>query len=94
MVLNEFVAFQQLGSMISSMDYRTGMICAISPSAGFAISPALESAFQASRSYALKRKSTLARLVFKGHVRRCGGKLISAMVVGPESHFLYFRGGS
>lgn len=30
LVLNEFVAFQQLGSMISSMDYRTGMICAIS----------------------------------------------------------------
>ena len=81
LVLNEFVAFQQLGSMISSMDYRTGMICAISL-CGFANFSSLGICVSGIAVLCPEKKSTLARLVFKAMLGGVAASLISAMTVG------------
>ena len=81
LVLNEFVAFQQLGSMISSMDYRTGMICAISL-CGFANFSSLGICVSGIAVLCPEKKSTLARLVFKAMLGGVAVSLISAMTVG------------
>ena len=77
LVLNEFVAFQQLGSMISSMDYRTGMICAISL-CGFANFSSLGICVSGIAVLCPEKKSTLARLVFKAMLGGVAVSLISA----------------
>ena len=81
LVLNEFVAFQQLGGMISSMDYRTGMICAISL-CGFANFSSLGICVSGIAVLCPEKKSTLARLVFKAMLGGVAASLISAMTVG------------
>ena len=81
LVLNEFVAFQQLGSMISSMDYRTGMIFAISL-CGFANFSSLGICVSGIAVLCPEKKSTLARLVFKAMLGGVAVSLISAMTVG------------
>ena len=86
LVLNEFVAFQQLGSMISSMDYRTGMICAISL-CGFANFSSLGICVSGIAVLCPEKKSTLARLVFKAMLGGVAVSLISAMVVGLVTLF-------
>ena len=86
LVLNEFVAFQQLGSMISSMDYRTGMICAISL-CGFADFSSLGICVSGIAVLCPEKKSTLARLVFKAMLGGVAVSLISAMVVGLVTLF-------
>ena len=86
LVLNEFVAFQQLGSMISSMDYRTGMICAISL-CGFANFSSLGICVSGIAVLCPEKKSTLARLVFKAMLGGVAVSLIGAMVVGLVTLF-------
>ena len=86
LVLNEFVAFQQLGSMISSMDYRTGMICAISL-CGFANFSSLGICVSGIAVLCPEKKSTLARLVFKAMLGGVAVSLLSAMVVGLVTLF-------
>ena len=81
LVLNEFVAFQQLGGMISSMDYRTGMIFAISL-CGFANFSSLGICVSGIAVLCPEKKSTLARLVFKAMLGGVAVSLIGAMVVG------------
>ena len=86
LVLNEFVAFQQLGAMISSMDYRTGMICAISL-CGFANFSSLGICVSGIAVLCPEKKSTLARLVFKAMLGGVAVSLIGAMVVGLVTLF-------
>ena len=86
LVLNEFVAFQQLGSMISSMDYRTGMICAISL-CGFANFSSLGICVSGIAVLCPEKKSTLARLVFKAMLGGVAVSLIGAMVGGLVTLF-------
>ena len=86
LVLNEFVAFQQLGGMISSMDYRTGMICAISL-CGFANFSSLGICVSGIAVLCPDKKSTLARLVFKAMLGGVAVSLIGAMVVGLVTLF-------
>lgn len=86
LVLNEFVAFQQLGGMISSMDYRTGMICAISL-CGFANFSSLGICVSGIAVLFPEKKSTLARLVFKAMLGGVAVSLIGAMVVGLVTLF-------
>ena len=81
LVLNEFVAFQQLGGMISSMDYRTGMIFAISL-CGFANFSSLGICVSGIAVLCPEKKSTLARLVFKAMLGGVAVSLFSAMTVG------------
>lgn len=86
LVLNEFVAFQQLGGMISSMDYRTGMICAISL-CGFANFSSLGICVSGIAVLCPEKKSTLARLVLKAMLGGVAVSLIGAMVVGLVTLF-------
>ena len=86
LVLNEFVAFQQRGGMISSMDYRTGMICAISL-CGFANFSSLGICVSGIAVLCPEKKSTLARLVFKAMLGGVAVSLIGAMVVGLVTLF-------
>ncbi len=86
LVLNEFVAFQQLGGMISSMDYRTWMICAISL-CGFANFSSLGICVSGIAVLFPEKKSTLARLVFKAMLGGVAVSLIGAMVVGLVTLF-------
>ena len=55
LILNEFVAFQDLGSKLSSLDARTGMICAISL-CGFANLPAWVCVLEESACFVQKRE--------------------------------------
>ena len=72
--------------MISSMDYRTGMICAISL-CGFANFSSLGICVSGIAVLCPEKKSTLARLVFKAMLGGVAVSLIGAMVVGLVTLF-------
>lgn len=80
-VLNEFIAFQELGSMIKSLDPRTGLICAISL-CGFANFSSLGICVSGIAVLCPEKKSTLARLVFRAMLGGVLVSLLSAMLVG------------
>lgn len=86
LVLNEFVAFQQLGEMISTMDYRTGMICAISL-CGFANFSSLGICVSGIAVLCPEKKGVMARLVLKAMIGGIAVSLISALVVGLVTLF-------
>lgn len=81
LVLNEFVSFQQLGQVISSMDYRTGLICTISL-CGFANFSSLGICVSGIAVLCPEKKGTLAKLVFKAMLGGIAVSLLSAMIVG------------
>ncbi len=79
MVLNEFVAFGELGQIISSVDQRTGIIMAISL-AGFANISSI--GISGISIFCPKRRNEISDIAFKGMI---GGFLVSslsAMIVG------------
>ena len=81
MVLNEFVAFGDLGKIISSFDYRTGMIMAISL-AGFANISSIGICISCISIFCPERRPEISDIAFKGMI---GGFLVSslsAMIVG------------
>ena len=80
-VLNEFVAFGELGKIISSLDYRTGLVIAISL-AGFANISSIGICISGISIFCPERRSEISSIAFKGMV---GGFLVSslsAMIVG------------
>ncbi|MGL5635064.1 MAG: NupC/NupG family nucleoside CNT transporter [Sarcina sp.] len=79
--LNEFVSFAALGEVISSLDYRTGMMMSISL-CGFANLASIAICVAGIGSYAPERKGLLARLGFKSMFAGCAVSLLSAMIVG------------
>ena len=81
LVLNEFVAFQELGSMIQAMDPRTAMMCTISL-CGFANFSSLGICVSGIAVLCPEKKSTLARLVFRAMIGGVLVSIVSAMVVG------------
>lgn len=81
LVLNEFVAFQELGSVIASMDPRAGMICTISL-CGFANFSSLGICVSGIAVLCPEKKSTLARLVFKAMIGGIAVSIMSAMIIG------------
>ncbi len=81
LVLNEFVAFQELGQNIASMDPRTGMICAISL-CGFANFSSLGICVSGIAVLCPEKRSTLARLVFRAMLGGIAVSIMSAMIVG------------
>lgn len=81
LVLNEFIAFQDLGAVLSTLDPRTGMICAISL-CGFANLSSLGICVSGIAVLCPEKKSTLARLVFKAMLGGILVSLLSAMIVG------------
>ncbi|MDO5407474.1 MAG: nucleoside transporter C-terminal domain-containing protein [Eubacteriales bacterium] len=81
LVVNEFIAFQNLGQVLSSLDPRTGMICAISL-CGFANFSSLGICVSGIAVLCPEKKSTLARLVFRSMLGGILVSLLSAMIVG------------
>ena len=55
LIVNEFVAFQDLGKILSTLDYRTGIVCS-SPCADSQTFQALESVYPVLRCSARKRR--------------------------------------
>ncbi len=81
LILNEFVAFQDLGKTLSSMDYRTGLVTAISL-CGFANFSSLGICVSGIAVLCPEKRSTLSRLVFKAMIGGVFVSILSAMIVG------------
>lgn len=81
LVMNEFVAFQQLGEIISGMSQRTAMIATISL-CGFANFGSLGVCVSGISVICPEKRSTLARLVFKAMLGGIAVSLLSALIVG------------
>ena len=81
MVLNEFVAFGDLGNIIGSLDHRTAMVMAVSL-AGFANISSIGICISGISIFCPERRSEISDIAFKGMI---GGFLVSslsAMIVG------------
>lgn len=81
LVINEFVAFEQLGKIISNMDSRTAIMATISL-CGFANFSSLGICVSGIGILCPEKKSTLARLVFRAMIGGVAVSLLSAMTVG------------
>ena len=81
LVINEFVAFEQLGKIISGMDPRTAIMATISL-CGFANFSSLGICVSGIGILCPEKKSTLARLVFRAMIGGVAVSLLSAMTVG------------
>ncbi len=81
LVMNEFVAFQQLGNMISQMSQRTAMIVTISL-CGFANFGSLGVCVSGIAVICPEKRSTLARLVFKAMLGGVAVSILSSLIVG------------
>lgn len=81
LVLNEFVAFGQLGEILSSLDYRTGLMMAISL-CGFANISSMGICITGISVFCPEKKNQLAKLAFRGMVGGFLVSLLSALVVG------------
>ena len=81
LILNEFVAFQDLGAIIGTLDARTAMICAISL-CGFANISSLGICVSGIAVLCPEKRSTLSRLVFKAMLGGVLVSILSAMIVG------------
>ena len=81
LILNEFVAFQDLGSVIQELDFRTSMICSISL-CGFANISSLGICVSGIAVLCPEKKSTLSRLALKAMIGGVFVSILSAMIVG------------
>lgn len=81
LVLNEFVAFQQLGQILSTLDPRTGMVITISL-CGFANFSSLGICLAGITILCPDKRSVLARLVFRGMLGGAAVSILSAMIIG------------
>lgn len=81
LVLNEFVAFDQLGKIIGSMDERTAMMLSISL-AGFANISSMGISVSAISVFCPEKRGLLAQLVFKAMLGGFGVSVLNAMIVG------------
>ena len=81
LIVNEFVALQDLGKILSSLDYRTGIVCYISL-CGFANLSSLGICVSGIAVLCPEKKSTLSRLVFRAMLGGVFVSILSAMIVG------------
>ena len=81
LVLNEFVAFGQLGEIINTLDYRSGLMMAISL-AGFANIGSIGSCLSGMAIFCPEKKNLLAKLAFKGMIGGFLVSLLSSLIVG------------
>lgn len=81
LIINEFVAFQDLGAILQSLDYRTGIVCAISL-CGFANLSSLGICVSGIAVLCPEKKGTLSRLVFRAMLGGVLVSILSAMIVG------------
>ncbi|MBN1045224.1 NupC/NupG family nucleoside CNT transporter [Clostridium botulinum] len=81
LVLNEFVAFQDLGNIFNSLSYRTGLVLTISL-CGFANISSMGVCISGIAALCPKKRNTLARLAFKAMIGGFAVSVLSAMIVG------------
>ncbi len=81
LVLNEFVAFQNLGQKIAMLDYRTGLMLTIAM-AGFANISSMGICISGISILCPEKRNVLARLAFKAMIGGFTVSVLSAMIVG------------
>ena len=86
LILNEFVAFQDLGNTLGSLDARTGMICAIS-FCGFANLSSMGMCIGGIGVLCPEKRGTISRLVFKSMISGVFVSIMSALIVSIVSLF-------
>ncbi len=86
LILNEFVAFQDLGANLANLDSRTGMICAISL-CGFANLSSMGMCIGGIGVLCPEKRGTISRLVFKSMISGVFVSIMSALIVSIVSLF-------
>ena len=81
LILNEFVAFQSLGAIITSLSYRTGLILSIAL-AGFANVSSIGVCISGIAALCPEKRNILAQLAFKSMIGGFAVSVLSAMIVG------------
>ena len=81
LVLNEFVAFGQLGQIINQLDYRTGLMMSISL-CGFANISSMGICISGISVFCPEKKNQLAKLAFRGMIGGFLVSLLSSLIVG------------
>ena len=81
LVLNEFVAFGQLGEVLNTLDYRTGLMMAISV-AGFANISSMGVCISGISVFCPDKRGLVAKLALRGMIGGFCVSLLSALVVG------------
>ena len=81
LVLNEFVAFQTLGEVIQTLDYRTGLVMAISL-CGFANISSMGICISGISALCPDKRKVLSKLAFKAMIGGFAVSVLSSMVVG------------
>lgn len=86
LILNEFVAFQDLGANLSNLDARTGMICAISL-CGFANLSSMGMCIGGIGVLCPEKRGTISRLIFKSMISGVFVSIMSALIISIVSLF-------
>jgi len=86
LILNEFVAFADLGPMIKSLDYRTGLVMTVALS-GFANMGSMGVCVSAIGALCPEQKQTLAKLAPRAMLGGFAVSVLSAMMVGLVTLF-------
>lgn len=86
MILNEFVAFQELCTRLSTLDTRTGMICAISL-CGFANLSSMGMCIGGIGVLCPEKRGTISRLVFRSMIGGTFVSITSALIVSIVTLF-------
>ena len=86
LIANEFIAFQDLGAIISTMDDRTALICSLSL-CGFANVSSIGICVGGIGILCPEKRPTLSRLVVKAMLGGVLVSLLSAMIVGVITLF-------
>lgn len=81
LVLNEFVAFQSLGEVISNLSYRTGLILSVSL-AGFANISSIGICISGISALCPEKRNILSKLAFRSMLAGFCVSLVSAIIVG------------
>lgn len=85
-ILNEFVAFQDLGTKLATLDERTSMICAISL-CGFANLSSMGMCIGGIGVLCPEKRGTISRLVFKSTISGVFVSIMSALIVSIVTLF-------
>lgn len=86
LIINEFIAFQDLGKVLSSLDYRTGIVSAISL-CGFANISSIGVCVSGIAILCPEKRSTLSSLAFRAMLGGVFVSMLSAMIVGVITLF-------
>ena len=86
LIANEFIAFQDLGAVISAMDERTALICSLSL-CGFANVSSIGICVGGIGILCPEKRPTLSRLVVRAMLGGVLVSLLSAMIVGVITLF-------